>query len=323
LHPEDGGGAGTTEAPYRGQAAGIIRKGSYESIAAVAPPEAAGPPVTGAALEQYYDDRSPAFFVAGYGATRRVEHLENLDVQAAKRRGLRYQRVAGLFEDYIALTPLGGWLPTVQTRQPRRFREVASLLNELLPEGTTFTGDFAEGEALFTHRTVRVPFGALSDGYRGYVGLLGDLLYHLHLCCPPRKKLTNLPGLVLIDDVELQLHPSWQRVVVPTLARSFPHLQFVLTTHSPIVAGSLHSTNVFLTEPGDAGASQVTRVGDRLHGLNADQVLLSPYFGLPSSRAEDAVRHLRDLSDDVTERGDPDSAIAFLHELAGKTDEVK
>jgi predicted ATP-binding protein involved in virulence len=259
-------------------------------------------------------------FLAGYGATRRVEMAESVDAQSRKRRLPQYQRVAGLFEDYIALLPLGAWLPHLKNGKAARYKEIVSLINAVLPHETRFEGKFEDLDAVFLHEGIHLPFGALSDGYRAYIGLICDLIYHLQTVCPVRRKLTKLSGIVLIDDLDLQLHPRWQRVVVPTLAKHFPLLQFVITTHSPIVAGSVHSQNVRIIQS-EGDFSTVETSTERLHGLNADQIAISPYFGLPTTRAEDAVEKLKTLSAQTQERGDPALAIQYLNELAGTTPE--
>jgi hypothetical protein len=272
-------------------------------------------------LSELRRDDGPGFFVLGYGATRRVEMVEHLDGGARKRRTLRYHRVAGLFEDYIALMPLGGWLPQLAAQKKRRFQEILRLFQQLLPKEMRFKGDFERTEAIFVHRGVSLPFDALSDGFRGFIGLVGDLLYHLQLVCPAGWKLTDMTGLVLVDDIDLQMHPAWQRLVVPTIARTFPKLQFVLTSHSPIVAGTLHRQNVLILHTDEEGRAIVSQSDHRLHGLNADQIAISPYFGLESTRAEDQVKKLKKMSSKVAKRGDPEAAVAFLNELAGKNPE--
>lgn len=268
-------------------------------------------------LSAFGDDR-PACFLLGYGATRRTETSDRLNLNPQKQRGLRYHRVAGLFEDYVALWPLGAWLPKLESAAKRRHAEVVQLLHSLLPADTVFADRFLNDEPLFRQRTadpsgVELPFGALSDGYRAYVGLVSDMLYHLHVCCPKSSKLTDMTGVVLVDDIDLHLHPSWQRMVVPQLATTFPRLQFVLTSHSPLVAGTLHARNVRLVEGG-----QVRRLDERLHGLSCDQLLLSSYFGHTPPRSVAMERHLAELSDEVARSGDPKRAIAYLRELAGQ-----
>ena len=273
--------------------------------------------------ELMYEDESPAFLLVGYGATRSPiseSGIENFQPQS-KRMLPRYQRVAGVFDERVNLAPLAAWLPRMERSDRVRFREIGQLINELLPEETRFL-DVLEGEEyLFEHRGIPVPFGALSDGYRAYLAWVTDLLYNMSLGCPPDTKLRDLQGVVLIDEIDLHLHPSWQREVVPTLSRALPHLQFVLSTHSPIVAGTLSSKNIFVLEMDESGASTVQQLQESIHGLDADQILLSSYFNLRSSRAPDAVDDLRQLSKRAME-GDPEAARSFLEMLA-KGSEVK
>lgn len=261
-------------------------------------------------------DQNYPFIMLGYGATRRTEYLENLDTQRSKRRHPRYQRVAGLFEDYITLYPLAAWYPTLESK-PRQ-KDVREMLNGLLPSGTEFTGEFKDADSLFTHNGVRLPFGALSDGFRSYIGLVADMLYHLNYVCPKKSKLTDLSGVVMIDDIDVHLHPKWQREVVPNLAKTFPKLQFIITSHSPLVAGTLHAANIRVVED-----NQIHEYTERIHGLSADQILLSSYFGLDSTRAPAAERKLSTMAKRVADTHDPAPAIAFLEELAGKSNGQK
>lgn len=269
-----------------------------------------------------YADKSPAFLLLGYGSTRWVISTGGYEPIPAqrKRRRLRYQRVAGLFEEQIDLTPLAAWLPRFEQEERDRFREVVKLVNALLPQETRFLGVLDREEYQFEHRGIRVPFGALSDGYRAYLGWVTDLLYNMARGCPPDIELRDLRGVVLVDEIDLHLHPAWQREVVPTLSKALPNLQFVLSTHSPIVAGTLSAKNIFVLEMDDSGASTIRQLEEHIHGLDADQVLLSSYFNLSTSRAPDAVDGLRQLSQRAME-GDRDAAIAFLKRLAAGSED--
>ncbi|MFU8807443.1 MAG: hypothetical protein ACNA8W_26775, partial [Bradymonadaceae bacterium] len=81
------------------------------------------------ALDALYSDRAPEYCVVGYGSTRRVESADTFDPATLfKRRRARYQRVASLFEDYVALIPLSSWLP-----ESERAFEILELLGRLLP----------------------------------------------------------------------------------------------------------------------------------------------------------------------------------------------
>lgn len=81
-----------------------------------------------------FDNDNPAFFIVGYGATRRVESSSRVDESArVKSRLRRYQRVAGLFEDHMSLMPLSYWLPGFAKENKGRYSQVHTLINKLLP----------------------------------------------------------------------------------------------------------------------------------------------------------------------------------------------
>jgi hypothetical protein len=292
----------------------VKRQGDYESlVSGNVSPSADVPPI----WSGMYNDKSPAFLVVGYGASRRVEDSKNFDeTSRRKTRLLRYERVAGLFESQIALTPLAAWLPQFQTANPGRYKQTVDLLNRLLPEDATFTGEFENGEYYFEVLGSRNPFAALSDGYRAYIGWIADMLYHICMGAPSGAKLVDNFGLVLVDEIDLHLHPEWQRSVIATIAETLPNIQFVFTTHSPIVAGSLHKENIFVMEPGPSGTSIVRQYDERIYGLNAEKVLLSSYFNLKTTSAEPFVDELRDLSTRAG-KGDLKAALAFMEKLSG------
>lgn len=266
--------------------------------------------------DEVYRDDSAAALMLGYGATRRVDISEVFDPQAQRRqRSVRYQRIAGLFEDHVALVPLHVWLPGSERRD-----EVIDLFGRLLPEGDEFRGEREDYEMAFRLTgSGPLPFSALSDGYRAYLALIGDMLYHLAQVTPAEQALTNTTGVVLVDEIDLHLHPSWQRMVVPQVARTLPRLQFVLSSHSPLVVSTLGPENILLMEREEPSPERWPSIRPlRLHestfGLSADQLLASPYFGLPSSRAPEAERRLLELADMAAE-GDDKAALQYLQSL--------
>jgi predicted ATPase len=269
---------------------------------------------------EIFDDKSPAFMVVGYGATRRVQDLTSFSPEEQmRRRLLRYQRVASLFESQVGLTPLSSWLPNFETSNPERFIQVKQLLNLLLPEETEFTAkrEFdTSGDYLFRRGETEVPFGALSDGYRAFIGWVADLLYHICTGNPSGAKLVENRGLVLVDEIDLHLHPEWQRLVISKIAAALPNLQFVFTTHSPIVASSLQHENIFVLESSNDGGTVVRQYEERIFGRTAEQVLLSSYFNLDTTRAPEFVSGLQQLSTEASPE-DPAAALEVLRRLAG------
>lgn len=265
-----------------------------------------------------YDDYSPAFFVVGYGATRRVETGEFSPSSALRTRGLRYQRVAGLFEDHLALRPLQMWLPKLRDRSPDQFAESIRLINAVLPDSIRFEGEIDpdEGQFIFLFEGVPTPFNVLSDGYKAFIGWVGDLLGQLADVAARDRPLADLPGIVLVDEIDLHLHPAWQRAVVPSLANAFPNLQFVFTSHSPLVASTVERQNVFLTEIAADGAATIKQLTEKVFGRSSEQLLLSSYFGLESTRPATFQDQARVLVRRAAE-GDSEAALAYLDALTG------
>ena len=240
--------------------------------------------------EAMYDRESPAFLVVGYGATRRVTSQSYDPSQTEKRNMIRYMRVQSLFEEGHPLVPLAYWLPALEGKNRGRWTQVVQLISTALGDEYEFAGEYIEGEYQVIKKGVRLPMGALSDGYRAYIGWVGDMLYHICMGAPSGAKLVENCGIVLVDEIDLHLHPEWQRRVIPTLAKAFPNIQFIFTTHSPIVVGSVEWSNIHVL--GEHGPEQSPNA---VSGLSADQILLSPYFGLDSTRSDRKLEELRAL----------------------------
>jgi hypothetical protein len=266
--------------------------------------------------ERLYDERDPGYFMLGYSANRRVEPSRNVDESSRyKVRSPKYLRVAGLFEENVTLMPVSVWLPRLHRQEPAHFREAIALINSMLPEGARLLPNPRGDEYLFRIGGSDIPFAALSDGYRAHVGWISDLLYHLSRSCPPRRKLVDMRGVVLVDEIDLHFHPQWQRQVVPRIAQSLPNLQFVFTTHSPIVTGTLSSANVLLIRErigeNDVSRSVVESPDEELYGLSADQILTSNIFGLDSTRDSDFFGRLQNAAREARSGG-PDAAIRYM-----------
>lgn len=273
--------------------------------------------------EAIYKQRNDAFFMVGYGATRRVERPESFNLGAMlKSRSPRAQRVLGLFEDSYALIPLGVWLPELKSSNPGRYSQVLTLLNKvLIGSDYKFTAELDGGDYLFERRGgASIGFQSLSDGYRALIGWVADLLYHVCMTCPSGKKLVDNRGIAMVDEVDLHLHPGWQMRIVGSLARALPMIQFIFTSHSPLVVGSLEWMNVIVMRKHGAGV-RAERITQAIHGLDADQLLLTDLFGLESTRAPTKARELKALGEKARD-GDADAALAVLRQMSKGTETI-
>jgi len=102
-----------------------------------------------------------------------------------------------------------------------------------------------------------VPLSLMSDGYKIIISLIGDLSYRCAILNPQLgiNCLSKISGVVLIDEIETHLHPSWQQRVINDLSKVFPLIQFIITTHSPIV---LSATKAHVISFGEKSVSTNT-----------------------------------------------------------------
>lgn len=248
----------------------------------------AAPPEVASVLDQ---EESADLFLVGYGTGRRSEPGSDYDPSRRQQRYIeRFQRVAGLFLDEFSLVPLAAWLPEATKK---RSDEVQEIFTSTLGPGLRLTNRMEHGELVVEDGEVELSVAALSDGYRSFLSWMGDLLYRLHRAAP-QGDLKSLKGVVLVDEIDLHLHPEWQRRVVPLVARALPNLQFVLSTHSPLVVGSLEASNLRVLEKVGSRA-HVKPAAESPYGLSGDQVLLSAYFGLRELRDSDFERELEQV----------------------------
>ncbi|MFM5890584.1 MAG: AAA family ATPase [Dolichospermum sp.] len=92
----------------------------------------------------------------------------------------------------------------------------------------------------------------LSDGEKTLLMIVVDIARRLAILNPsitnPWELLEKGTGIILIDEIDLHLHPQWQRIVIPSFRKTFPHCQFIVTTHSPQVLSGVNRENVFILE---------------------------------------------------------------------------
>jgi predicted ATP-binding protein involved in virulence len=158
-----------------------------------------------------------------------------------------------------------------------------------------------------------LPLSDLSDGYRTIIGLVADLAYRAiklnpHLGADAVKQ---TKGIVLIDEIDMHLHPNWQKRIIGDLRQAFPNVQFIATTHSPFIVQSLKSNEVI-----NLDSKLINENPDTLS--IADNALL---MGVKSEMSEDfsikeeiALSYLTLLDSEPT-----DAVLTKLNELIAST----
>ena len=128
-----------------------------------------------------------------------------------------------------------------------------------------------------------VPFNSLSDGYRNMVGMVADIAHRAARLNPHHgaDAAIKTTGIVLIDEIDLHLHPKWQRRVVMDLKKAFPNLQFIASTHSPFILQSL--------EPGEVIDLDQTWSLEEMAALTPDVAAPGPGAAFTNRSIEDIV----------------------------------
>lgn len=142
---------------------------------------------------------------------------------------------------------------------------------------------------VFREKGTDLTFDQLSEGYKGVLIFVSDLIYRLN-SIPGENKKNNMSGIVLVDEIDLHLHPKWQRVIVSKLRNLFPNIQFVFTTHSPtMIQGASEDAIMFrVFRNSEDGKTRVSEPYFRkdLDHLMINTLLTSPLFGLNDSRMD-------------------------------------
>ena len=173
------------------------------------------------------------------------------------------------------------WFRVVETGASKAHRHGSAVLKKLREVVNSFIPEFhnlrvEESPSLrFVVEKNRTPLALnqLSDGERGLLAMLFDITRRLSIANPELDDpIAGGAGIVLIDEIELHLHPLWQRQVLQRFKEIFTRCQFIATTHSPLVLGEVEARCVRFLERDDAGKVFCT-VPDKAYGLDANRVL--------------------------------------------------
>ena len=148
----------------------------------------------------------------------------------------------------------------------------------------------------------------LSAGYQSLLWMTMNLAYRWALLNPDiTENVEEAKGIVLIDEVDMHLHPKWQWNIVSALAETFPNVQFILTTHSPIVISSAKEAKLILLDENQ----QVKYLPD-CYGYNVEDVL---YYRQESISRPKSVKILIDQMNDAIDNDNFDLAEKTLISL--------
>ena len=114
-----------------------------------------------------------------------------------------------------------------------------------------------------------LPLYCLSDGAKSMLAIASDIAYRMAVLNPHLlgKVTEETDGVVLIDEIDMHLHPSWQRKVIDSLHKTFPKVQFILTTHSPTVLTDVPKENIRILDNGKIYTPDVNTRGRDVNSI--------------------------------------------------------
>ena len=165
-----------------------------------------------------------------------------------------------------------------------QLKAVRNALSEIIPDFSNLTVRRSPLRMEVEKNGKRLTVNQLSGGELNLIAMIGDLARRMAIANPDSNKPLQGSGIVLIDEIDLHLHPRWQRTIVPKLQDVFPNCQFIISTHSPHVVTHVQPECLFLLKQTDLGI--VVDKPDESYGKNVDRVL-EDIMGLKTTRPEE------------------------------------
>lgn len=252
---------------------------------------------TQAANASYLHDNG--LVIAAYGATRNLSSA--IDPRLLDR-AVFYRRHITLFEPLAQIVSAEEVIAKVDDDvAPALFGLVKEVIGHLLQDLVEVVVE--DGEIRFVSAGTPVPPASLPDGFRSTIAWIVDMCVAWCETLPADTKSTkseDVRGVVLVDEIDLHLHPSLQRVLVPRLRELFPGVQWIVTTHSPLVLGSFDRTEIIALDRSEPGG--VRALDRQITGFTTDEIY-SWLMGVPpqSTVADAMMRDRPDAADLLVE----------------------
>ncbi len=196
-----------------------------------------------------------------------------------------------LLLDYSASKSSG-----VQDRQKQHLEMVEDVLIQVLPDVSEIRFDASSGvwptpAVEFKTHYGWVSLRQLGYGYRTTIAWIVDFVSRMIERYPDSPNPLAEPAVVLVDEIDLHLHPKWQRELIGFLTERFPNTQFIVTAHSPLIVQAASDANIaLLKREGDHVV--IENHPETIRGWRIDQVLTSDLFGLETARPPDVEKLL-------------------------------
>lgn len=252
----------------------------------------------GSGSSSHYHSIYSNFLILSYGASRRMSKKSLLTLETNKQN-------SSSFDDTIELINAEEWYfqkflnfktssnKSISTLFQNQLEVIKSTLIEFLPDvldlrikSITNIGETTSLEVKLNSKEW-VNLRELSYGYQTMTALLVDISSKMMDKYPESKNPLAEPVIILIDEIDLHLHPKWQRLIIEKFSEYFPKAQFIVTSHSPLIVQAAKDVNaniVVCRKEGDHVV--IDNNPEEVQGWRVDQILISDLFDSPTVRSK-------------------------------------
>lgn len=286
-------------------------------------------------------------FISGYGANRRIE------ISAALESKTYQEKNATLFDTDAKLINTEEWLLQMDYAASRdsdfrlqaikRKELIIESLKKILPDIKDIDLHPPVHGQLIPRIQFLTDFGwvsihQLSYGYKTMVAWVVDVAARMFERYPDSDNPLNEPVVILVDEIDLHLHPKWQRQIFDFLETRFPRAQFIVTAHSPLIVQSApKDANIIVLKKEQIGDEFVVKIDNDKNTVwnwRIDQIMASDLFGLDTSRSPEIERQMderalllkkdpKSLSEEEKERLDELNEISYSLPTASDPDDIE
>lgn len=212
------------------------------------------------------DDPAPVPIVAYYGSNRNIEKLADVRTMDNRKFGRidAFRNALHAAADYDDVAEWFFFREVEELQQGRERQELNFRLHDLSQVRRAVTSIIKQSTRVFFRQREKatlmvewvdakgdkkeLTLKQLSDGFRNMLALVMDYARRMAQANPHLDDPLAVPGILLIDEIDLHLHPQWQQTIIPDLVKLFPNTQLIVTTHSPEVVTTVHQSQVQILE---------------------------------------------------------------------------
>lgn len=269
------------------------------------------------------DNKKPLKHLAAYGPGRlNLQGLTNENVEG-DNNSLSYN----LFKTNGFLFNINVVLKDSSLKKDGRFKLIKRAICTLIPNLADVQYNRETDQIEYIEREINseddnitytpLPFKKLASGFKSIIALAGDMIVRLSKNQPEVKDPSELKGIVLIDEIDLHLHPKLQKQLIGQFSKVFPKIQFIVSTHSPIPLLGAESNSVILkVNRTKEHGIQVEHVDIDLKNLTPNLVLTSGIFDMEDfiSVQNENINEVR-TEDSMTEMEENDKVAKYLEDF--------